>query len=85
MYTCVKSRIKFLNRLSEDYTCALGVRQGESLSPFLFSIYINDLEDEFIKGGIDGIDVDMFKMFLLLYADDIVIFAKSAMELYRVL
>ena len=85
MYTCVKSRIKFLNRLSEDYTCALGVRQGESLSPFLFSIYINDLEDEFIKGGIDGIDVDMFKMFLLLYADDIVIFAKSAMELQSAL
>ena len=61
MYTCVKSRIKFLNCLSEDYTCALGVRQGESLSPFLFSININDLEDEFIKGGIEGIDVDMFK------------------------
>ena len=35
MYTCVKSRIKFLNRLSEDYTCALGVRQGERFLAFI--------------------------------------------------
>ena len=40
---------------------------------------------EFLKGGIEGIDVDMFKMFILLYADDIVIFANSAVELQNCL
>ena len=26
------------------FLCNVGVRQGENLSPFLFSLYINDLE-----------------------------------------
>ena len=56
----------------------LGVRQGECLSAFLFSIFLNDLEDEFITHGIEGIDIGLIKLFILLYADDIVIFSSDA-------
>ena len=35
MYNTVKSRVKYNNELSGSYSCTLGVRQGESLSPFL--------------------------------------------------
>ena len=45
-------------------------------SPFLFAMYLNDLEEEFINKGSEGIDIDMLKLFLLLYADDIILFAK---------
>jgi hypothetical protein len=83
IYESVKSRVKYCNKLSDEYTCMLGVRQGECLSPFLFSMFVNDLEDIFIHNKADGIDVDMFKIFMLLYADDIVIFANSAEELQR--
>ena len=31
--------------LTHEFDCMLGVRQGESLSPFLFAMYLNDLED----------------------------------------
>ena len=42
---------------------------------------LNDLEELFVSEGYDGLDIDMFKIFMLLYADDIMIFFKSAEEL----
>ena len=58
-----------------------GVRQGECLSPLLFSMFLNDIEDHFILHGYHGIDISFTKLFLLLYADDIVILADTAEEL----
>jgi exonuclease III len=81
MYSSVKARVKFCNELSDEYVCSLGVRQGECLSPFLFSMFLNDLEDSFINSDVPGIDVNMFKVFLILYADDIVVFANTKDEL----
>ena len=46
MYTAVKSRVKSCYEsksglvLSNSFECSLGVRQGESLSPFLFSMFL---------------------------------------------
>ena len=81
MYKHVKSKVKINNSISIGFECNLGVRQGECLSPFLFAMYINDLEEEFHLKGSEGIDLGMLKSFLLLYADDIIIFASSAVEL----
>jgi len=47
MYEHVRSKVKYNNTLSGDFSC-LVVRQGESLSPFLFSMYLNDIEKQFI-------------------------------------
>jgi hypothetical protein len=47
-------------------------------------MFLNDLEIylfNFIDKGFEGIDVYILKMFLLLSADDIVIFANSCIEL----
>jgi len=38
----------------------------------IFSLYVNDLEDYMVLNGYKGLDIG-FKLFLLLYADDIVI------------
>ena len=83
MYSTVKSRVKYQNELSTDFECYLGVRQGECLSPFLFSMYINDIEDEFYLHGIDGIEVDAIKLFLLLYADNITFFFRNCRRIAR--
>ena len=83
MYTGIKSRIKYMNALSDPFQCILGVRQGESLSPFLFTMFLNDLEDTFMRSGLDGIHVDMFKVFLMLYADDIVLFADNETQVQK--
>ena len=53
MYQSVKSIVNYNNCLSEDFTCYLGVRHGECLSPFLFSFYLNDLENEFAQNGLE--------------------------------
>ena len=62
MYNNVKSRVKFMNELSDSFHCNLGVRQGECLSPFLFAMFLNDIEDVFVQNGEDGIELHMFKL-----------------------
>jgi len=44
-------------------------------------MFINDLENTFVEKGVYGIDAHMFKLFLIVYADDIVLFANSIHDL----
>jgi hypothetical protein len=44
MYQNIKSRIVYNGKVSNYFECNNGVRQSENLSPFLFSLYLNDLE-----------------------------------------
>ena len=77
IYSNLKSRVKFDNRVSSDFTCCFGVRQGECLSPILFSMYLNNIVREYILKGAEGIDIGMLKLFLLLHADDVILFAND--------
>ena len=83
MYENIKSKVKYDNRLSNDFTCLLGVRQGGCISPFLFSMYVSDLEEKLAGGGFKGVEVGMLKLLLLLYADDIVIFFRNCRRLTK--
>ena len=87
MYGTVKSQVKLNNCLSESFECRLGVRQGECLSPFLFAMYVNDLEEHLRDNSNAGIDLDhhYLKLFLLFYADDAVLFAESREDLQSAL
>ena len=44
MYTSVKSCVRNCNNYSEYFECAVGLRQGEVMSPIMFAMFINDLE-----------------------------------------
>ena len=78
MYSNLKTKVKNNNCLSDDFACMLGVAQGECISPFLFSMYLNDLEEEFILRGYEGVDIGMLKLYLLLYADDVILWSETA-------
>lgn len=41
MYANIKLRVNCLNSLSDLYSCDVGLLQGEIMSPFLFSLFIN--------------------------------------------
>ena len=71
--------------VSQTFECLSGVRQGENLSPFLFSIFLNDVESFLDHNNIQGVSKEStidglrvyLKLFILLYADDTVIFSET--------
>ena len=81
MYNDIRSRVKCQNSLSDSFTCNLGVRQGECLSPLLFSLFLNDIQETFLAKGVEGISIGDLKLCLLLYADDLILFASDAQKL----
>ena len=83
MYYVVKTQIVFQGEKSEPVMSLLGVRQGDCLSPFLFAMYINDLEQTLSQENVEGIQFGFFKLFLLLYADDITILAETPQGLQK--
>ena len=58
------------------FSSKAGVFQGESLSPFLFSMFINDLSSHLEADNI-GIEIENLIMTSLLFADDMVILSKT--------
>ena len=53
-----------------------GVRQGDPLSPTLFSLFINDLARQLKSEG-PVLQVGNTKINILLYADDMVLLAEN--------
>ena len=49
MYHKLKSSVKHDGNFSDFFSCNIGLVQGESLSPFLYAMYVNDIEIELIK------------------------------------
>ena len=69
-------RIKMGNGLTDEFHSELDVRQGDTLSPNLFKIFINDLEDIF-DDNCDAVSMGNFNLNCLMYADDVILISQS--------
>jgi len=91
MYEGIKSCVFAGNVKSDFFASNAGVRQGENLSPMLFSLYINDLEKYLISKGNTYLDFrdemsnNYMKLMVLLYADDTILLSNSAAGLQKAL
>ena len=68
-YSCVK----WNNVMSSFLTINVGVRQGSVLSPYLFAVYVND------------VDFSSTGCHVVMYADDIILIASSILQLEKLL
>lgn len=54
-----------------------GVRQGCVMSPLLFDLYIANIDRLFKERNIGGIEIGKSKIWMLAYANDMVLLAKN--------
>ena len=77
IYTEVMSCVKNINTFSDFFKSDIGLMQGEVLPPFLFSLFINDLEIYLQQNPNAGLSLEQISIYLLMFADDAVILSDS--------
>ena len=89
IYEQVMCKLKTPQGFSKSFVSNMGVKQGCPLSPTLFGIYIDELEElitEITKQeGIDGPAVGLYTVLILLYADDVILMAHTVEGVQRLL
>ena len=90
LYSSHEACVSVNGRLSELFNISIGLKQGDVLSPVLFDIFINDLLDE-LRESRCGVELSTSRGTTtkpipgLLWADDLVLIAKSSEELQKAL
>lgn len=77
MYTTVKSCVRFESTYSSFFDSYSGLKPGNPSSPLLFMLFVNDIISSINKNLWNIFTLNEIKLFLILYADDQVVFAKS--------
>ncbi|KAK2711010.1 hypothetical protein QYM36_012247 [Artemia franciscana] len=81
MYICVSGIVKVNNRFSELFDIKLGLRQGSTLSPKSFTIFVNDVVKFLENRWAPKVSLGTQKLSLLLFSDDIVLVANKPQDL----
>lgn len=71
-YLSVRTKYGF----TQPFMSNIGVRQGDTLSPDLFKIFINDFPDIF-DDSCGGVEMGTYHLNCLLYADDVILLSQN--------
>ena len=78
MYSKTKSSVQLQYRLTPAIPTTTGLKQGCNLSPILFNLFINDINDIFDEISCQPAQlVDILVNNSLLYADDLILVSES--------
>ena len=77
LYEDVKLCVKHLNNVSDLFDCNVGLLQGETMSPILFSLFVNDIELFLQQNTAHDFTLGQLSIYLLLFADDSVLISDT--------
>ena len=81
MYSGTRSAVKLSTGVTDTFAHTVGLKQGCPLSPLLFNVYVNDLEQFLNNEGHHGITIGNKHISSILFADDVLILANNANDL----
>ena len=84
LYADTTACIRLNNVHSEWFNVNSGLKQGCAMSPLLFNLYINDLCD-YINITELGVSIGEEKVFMLMYADDLILLGENENDLQSLL
>ena len=90
LYINPMSRVVLNEEETDFFSCPIGVKQVDCLSPSLFAIFLNDLAVQIKEAGL-GINLEIgdqeniLNVSILLYADDIVCMSENEPDLQSIL
>ena len=85
LYLHVQSCVSINGYISDYFRSNLGLMQGEVMSPVLFALFINDIENNLIVKGCIPYECANNSLFLLTYADDLALFSETVNGLQQML
>ena len=89
LYERVVCHLKSTNGFSQAFVSNMGVKQGCPLSPTLFGLCIDELEEMILEYAqsnvIDGPQIGLFVVLVLLYGDDVALLAYTIEGLQKLL
>ena len=83
-YSESKAKIKSNDEISDYFKTSIGVKQGGSLSPRLFAIYLEDALEEISELKL-GIQIGTSNMDIIAYADNILLITNNQKNMQRML
>jgi len=84
MYTTQRLRVKWGDKVSNDFNCRNGVKQGGVLSPILFCLYMDELLKCLSRSGVGCYMVNTF-CGALCYADDLALLCPTRSYMNKLL